>query len=431
VRRLLARIGSLGRGWRPRLATARDFLLYLSDRIGRDQLLNNASTLSYTTLLSVVPLMAVGFSLLAAFPVFEPVIDRLQAFLFANLMPASSEVVQTYLERFASKATQLTVAGIAGLLVSALLMMSAVDKALNEIWHVPQARRPLQGFMVYWTLLTLGPLLIGASLAITSYVEGLSELAEAYLSTPRQLLFSLAPLFAETLAFLFLYAAVPNRRVPIRHAALGALLAAIAFEIAKRGFTWYVKSFPTYEAIYGALAALPLFLVWLYLSWTIILVGAEFTQALSGFRVGRAGALSDPRLKLILAVRIIGHLWYAQRHGRALVRSAMARLEPQAGELALQECLDALERGRVVLRTARGGWMLARDPGHYTLLDLYRSYPYVLPDPNPAFGARDEWDRRLAEALRTAARCAGEPLDQPLASLFEPHPSDAQTREEP
>lgn len=411
------------------LRTLREFLLYLVERFSRDACLQNAATLSYTTLLSIVPLMTVAFSVLAAFPVFDPINDRIRTLIFANLVPTSGEVVQNYIERFATKAAGLTAAGIVGLLVSALLMMSAVDKALNQIWHVQQRRRPVQGFMIYWTLLTLAPLLIGASLLMTSYLESLSGLAEFGLSLPKQTLLSVMPLVAEFLAFLFLYAAVPNRRIPLAHAALGALAAAVLFEFAKKAFAWYVTSFPSYEAIYGALAALPVFLVWLYLSWIVVLLGAEFTQALSGFRMGRAGALSDPRLRLVLAVRLIGHLWYGQRHGRTVSRRGLLRREPTAGDDAIHETLNALERAKVVLRTERG-WALARDLSDYSLLDLYRAQPFVLAEPDPAFGTRDEWDRRLGEVLRAAGEGVGQTMNLPLQRLFMDSPRPSTPRQE-
>lgn len=401
-----------------RFRTLREFLLYVAERFVRDSGLRHASTLAYTTLLSIVPLVTVAFSVLAAFPVFEPITDRVRLLIFTNLVPASGELVESYIERFSSKAAGLTGAGIIGLTVTSLLMMSAVDKALNEIWHVQQRRRLVQGFMIYWTLLTLGPLLIGASLVMTSYVESLQAFSAIEKTLPRQMLFNAMSLAAEFLAFFFMYSAVPNRRVMVRHAAWGALLAAALFEAAKRAFAWYVTSFPVYEIIYGALAALPLFLVWLYLSWSIVLLGAVFTRALSTFRIGRTGALSDPRLRVILAVRLVGHLWTAQRYGRTVSRRGLMRREPQAGDEAIFECLNALERGHVAVRTEKGNWALARDLTDYTLLDLYRSQPFILPETVPVSGGSDEWDRRLAAALEEASNGMRQSLALPLEKLF-------------
>lgn len=401
------------------LMTLRDFLLYVIRRFMRDNGLRHASTLAYTTLLSIVPLMTVAFSVLAAFPVFEPIIGRIHQLIFSNLVPTSGEMVQGYIERFSSKAAGLTGVGIIGLLASALLMMSSVDKALNEIWQVRQQRRMLHGFMIYWTLLTLGPLLIGASLIITSYVESLQAFSTIEKTLPRQMLFNFISLLSEFMAFFFMYAAVPNRRVSMRHAALGALLVSLLFETAKLAFAWYVTSFPTYEAIYGALAALPLFLIWLYLSWALVLLGAVFTRALGDFRSDRLGALSAPRMRLVLAVRLIGHLWHAQRQGQAISRKGLVLSEPQAGDEAVSICLDTLERANVVVRIDNGDWALARDLSDYTLLDLYRSHAFLLPEQAPVFEDDKVAATRLADALQEAALGVQQAMRFPLEQLFQ------------
>lgn len=409
---------SKSRPWRW-LMTLRDFLLYVGERFIRDNGLRHASTLAYTTLLSIVPLMTVAFSVLAAFPVFEPIIGRIHQLIFSNLVPTSGELVQGYIERFSSKAAGLTGFGIVGLLVSALLMMSAVDKALNEIWQVRQRRRMLHGFMIYWTLLTLGPLLIGASLIITSYVESLQAFSTLEKTLPRQMLFNLISLLSEFMAFFFMYSAVPNRRVPMRHAALGALLVSLLFEAAKLAFAWYVTSVPTYEAIYGALAALPLFLIWLYLSWSLVLLGAVFTRALSDFRTERLGPLSTPRMRLVLAVRLMEHLWRAQRRGDAMSRKRLTKREFQAGDVAVSECLDALENAKVVVRIDNGDWVLARDLSDYTLLDLYRSYDFLLPEPASLSDLSHALDKRMAAVLEEVAIGVQQAMQLPLEQLFQ------------
>ncbi|MCP1674969.1 membrane protein [Natronocella acetinitrilica] len=396
-----------------------EFWVYLARRFVRDDCLNSAATLSYTTLLSLVPLMAVSFSVLTAFPVFADLHDRLQAFLFDNLVPATGEVVQDYIQQFASRAAGLTLAGIIGITVSAVLMMGAIDRALNRIWRVEQRRRPVQSFMVYWTVITVGPFLVAISLAATSYVVALTEFTDAVdTGAVGQYVLQATPVVALVLAFTFLYCAVPNRRVPIWHAVLGALFAALLFELAKRGFTLFVTNVPTYQAIYGALATLPIFLIWIYVSWVVVLLGAEFTQAVGGYRRGRTGSLSDPRLALVLAVRLLGDFWRAQQDGRALGRKDLLRLEPDAGDNAIQEALSILERARLVRRTADNRWMMARDPEHFTLLDLYRQHPFSLAELPDALRDRDPWNRALGERMHEAMQGVEGALACPLKDVF-------------
>lgn len=376
--------------------------------------LQSAATLSYTTLLSIVPLLAVGFSVLAAFPMFEPLTERIQAMILANLVPAASEAVEGHVERFIGQTAGLTAAGIAGLLVSSLLLVSAIDRALNDIWQVQQRRRALYSFMVYWTVLTLSPLLIGLSVLVSTYLDTLTL---TFATLPRQLLLSLMPFAAAVLVFTFLYAAVPNRNVLVRHALIGAAVAAGLFELAKLGFSWYVAAFPSYQVIYGALAALPLFLIWMYLVWTIVLGGAVLTQTLGSYRAIRGGTLADPRMELVLAVRLLGHLWWAQRAGRAVPVVELARKEASAGITALQNALTRLEEGRVVRRTGAGEWLLARDGGTLTVLDLYREQGMRLPDAH-VLDSRDLWERRLAALLEPVQDNLDANLRVPVARIY-------------
>jgi membrane protein len=400
------------------------FWRYLIRRFIEDDCLHSAATLAYTTLLSLVPLFAVSFALFTAFPVFADLNERVQDFLFRNLVPASGEVVQEYIQQFAGRAAELTMAGLIGITVSAILMMAAIDRALNRIWRVTRRRRPLQSFMVYWAVITVGPVLVAISLAATSYLTVIADYTEAVdARTIQAFVLEITPVVAIILAFGFLYSAVPNRRVNLLHAAAGAAFAALLFEVAKRGFTLFVTNFPTYEAIYGALATLPILLIWIYLSWVVVLLGAEFTQALSGYRQGREGSLSDPRLALVLAVRLTGDFWQAQQEGRTLRREDILRLEPDAGEIAIQQALEALERARVIRRTEDGSWVMLRDAAEYTLMDLYQDQPFILGEVPRALAERDAWNRELAAVLHHAMLGVERALSRPVRELFQRAPS--------
>ncbi|MCC5811656.1 MAG: virulence factor BrkB family protein [Ectothiorhodospiraceae bacterium] len=395
------------------------FWRYMIRRFIDDECLQSAATLAYTTLLSLVPLFAVSFALFTAFPVFEDMNERVQEFLISNLVPASGEVVQDYIQQFAGRAAGLTLAGLIGISVTAILMMAAIDRTLNRIWRVTRRRRPLQSFMVYWAVITVGPVLVAVSLAASSYVTVLAEYTDALDAGQLQTwALEAAPVVAIILAFGFLYSAVPNRRISLWHAAAGAAFAALLFEFAKRGFALFVTNFPTYEAIYGALATLPILLVWIYLSWVIVLLGAEFTQALSGFRLGRAGTFTDPRLALVLAVRLTGDFWQAQQQGRVLRREDILRLEPEAGETAIGQALEALEHAQVIRRTDDGAWVLVRDPSSYTVLDLYRDHPFVLGTLPASIADLDHWNEELAGMMAEAMDGVEHALSRPVKEIF-------------
>lgn len=391
----------------------RDFLVFLLRRIYEDNCPQNAATLTYTTLLSMVPLLAIGFSVLAAFPVFEPFRDKIQQIVLNNLVPASGEAAVDQLQKFIDKAGGLTAVGLVGLIISALLMMGAIDRALNDIWRVHKRRRPIQGFMIYWTVLTSTPLLIGASLAVSSYLVTLGE--QHGLTTPSsgQRLLVITPYLGEWLAFIFLYAAVPNKRVPLKHAVLGAAVGAILFEIAKAGFAFYVEIVPTYDAIYGALAAIPLFLIWLWLSWTVVLIGAEFTQALSAFRELPPERWVQPRRHLLHAVTLLRALWGAQRQGKPLSRTGMARSLGDYGDALLTLILPGLQQRGWVAETADGQWVVLRDLNETTLAELFLDGEYVL----PTEAVLAELPDGLRQPVEAAHSRAVESMDQPLAKL--------------
>ncbi|WP_421132657.1 virulence factor BrkB family protein [Alteromonas sp. A079] len=249
-------------------------------RCKQDNITISAGHLAYVTLLSLVPFIMVTFTIMSAFPAFAEVRSKLEHFVFNNFVPTASDVVHQYMTDFVGNASQMSAIGILSLLVVALMLISNVDKTLNRIWRTESNRPIVYTFAIYWMVITLGPLLIGSSVIVSSYLTGLAAFTEEYTPGLGTLLLSLVPSGAAMIAFAILYLVVPNRRVFVRHAISGAVLATIAFEMTKSGFALYVTNFPSYELIYGALAVVPILFLWVYLSWIIVLFGAEFTCSL-------------------------------------------------------------------------------------------------------------------------------------------------------
>lgn len=389
------------------------FLSLVAGRFLRHEAPQNAAALTFTSLLSLVPLMTVTLAIFSAFPVADRVYETVQGFVFENFVPTSSEMLQQHLTEFISKASHLTGPGAAFLLIVALMMMHNIDVALNAIWEVRAKRRFASKFLIYWAVLSLGPVLIGVSVLVTSYLVSLPILSEAASTGTGRRLLGLTPIVASAIAFAMMYLVVPNRRVRIGHAVIGGLFAAVLFEIAKHGFAFYVTQFPTYQAIYGALASIPIFLVWLYLSWVVVLLGAEVTHCLSIYRWS-ASDQGRCRTGMGDAIAVLLALDEASGKGLAPTTVELAAQKHRWMEPQLEDLLGGLKAANWVHITDDGGWALARRLSDSTLADLYAGREFDLPrETDPDWPS----DSQLAGVLGRANVGIAEALDIPLAEF--------------
>ncbi|GBL03839.1 tRNA processing exoribonuclease [Glaciecola sp. KUL10] len=251
------------------------------DHLKNERITVSAGHLAYVSLLSLVPVIMVFFMIMSAFPAFEEAREQVESFIFSNFVPTSGDVVQQYMADFVANASGMGAISIITLLVVALLLISNIDKTLNHLWRTVVDRPVVYTFAIYWMVITLGPLLIGSSIAVSSYLAGLAAFAEEYTPGLGTFFLKLVPSFLAIGAFMILYMVVPNRPVKAKYAFGGALLAALLFELSKKGFALYVSNFDSYQVIYGALAVIPILFVWVYLSWIVVLLGAVFTYSLT------------------------------------------------------------------------------------------------------------------------------------------------------
>jgi len=385
------------------------FLKLLGSRFFRHKGPANAGSLAYTSLLSLVPLMAVVLAIFTAFPVADRVTEVIQHFIFDNFVPDAGAAVQDYLQEFSANAGKMSGVGTVALLAVALLLMEAIDSTLNDIWEVRRQRSVLKKFMIYWAVLSLGPVLIAFSVLASSYLTSLPMFSEAVATGWGHRLLGWVPVAASALAFGLLYWLVPNRFVKGWHAMLGGLLAAWLFELAKNGFALYVTTFPSYQTIYGAMAAIPLFLIWLYVTWLVVLLGAEFTHCLGIFR-HESSMGSGPASKLEAVIRVLQDLDRAQESGVALSSRVLS-----AHDAHIEALLHEMQSKKLVQRTEKGRWVLARSLQYLNLYHLYRDMGCSLPAP----GERG-WpeDQRLADIYQKAHDQLAESLNAPLSELI-------------
>lgn len=253
-----------------------DLPLAVMRRFRSDRLPRHASALAFSSLLALAPMMAIALSMLSLFSSFEDMSGSVETFIYQFLVPAAGDDVKLYLDQFASRAGKLTAVGAGAFLLTALLLLSNIESSFNDIWRIEEGRNLGQKLTVYWAMVTLGPLLMGASLTMSTYFLSLT----AFTGQAATIGTFLIPVLLESMAFLLLYLVMPNVRVSLMHGLVGALVASFLFEVTKRAFATYVGNFANYEVVYGALAALPIFLIWVYLSWVVTLIGAAVVAVL-------------------------------------------------------------------------------------------------------------------------------------------------------
>ncbi|SMF98508.1 Ribonuclease BN [Burkholderia singularis] len=352
---------------------------FAAKRSAEDRIPQVAGSLTFTTMLALVPLVTVAFALFTAFPMFASFQNSLQGFLADHLMPAQfNSQIFKYLNQFASKAKGLTTAGLIVLVFTAVMTMMTVESAFNVIWRVRKPRPLAQRVLAYWALITLGPLLFGVSLSISSYLftQSLAFTGSTGATTVFEWLLTAASLPLTVLAFTLLYVYLPNCTVAWRDAVVGGICAAVAFELAKRGFGYYVRRIPTYTAVYGAFAALPMFLLWMYLSWFIALAGAMIASSLPAIRVGQFHRIHYPGSDLLDSLELLARLADAQNAGKRGYTAARLALLTRCDMETAQRLLSTLEERGWIARLQNGNdamprYVLLVNPERLSVADLF------------------------------------------------------------
>jgi membrane protein len=409
---------------------ARDLLRFARMRLTEERLPQVAGSLTFATVLALVPMLTIAFAIFTTFPLFNTFRTSLEAYFIQSLMPRTiSNTILGYLSQFATKATRLSAVGAVALIVTAVAMMLTIDRAFNQIWRVKSSRPFAQRIVVYWAVVTLGPLLIGVSISVTSSLFSATNgvvRSDAFIGS---VFYTLVSVLLTMCAFTLLYVAVPNRMVEWRDAACGGLVAAIAFEVAKRIFVVFVAKFPTYTMIYGALAAMPIFLVWVFVSWLIILVGAVVAAALPVVKYERWWHVPAPGSTFVDAIEVMRVLYEAREHGmnggvdagqiRAKTRLGIGELESLLEKMLTEGWVGCIKPDRPKrvqwgkhITEGLDSWTLLANPRRLKVADLYRLVVFH-PSGNAAVAHHVE-------------RAIERELALPVATYFASHPSLAE-----
>ncbi|WP_237065764.1 YihY family inner membrane protein [Microbulbifer guangxiensis] len=392
----------------------RRFLVSLWALFNEKNCRQSAAALTYMTLFAIVPLVTVSYAMLSLFPDFAGLENRLQEQIFSHFVPESGREVQEYISNFSAQAQRLTGPGIAILLVTAGLMLRNIEDTFNAIWDIPRGRSGVSSFLLYWAVLSLGPILLGAGLAATTYLFSQRVfLEESDTLGLLPILLGILPWIFNAIAFTLLFIAVPNCRVPFRHGIAGGIITAFAFEVAKHLFGIMVAR-SSVQAIYGAFAFVPLFLIWIYLIWMIVLAGCVLVRTLSAYHAASQGRqYSDVMASMVL----LWETFKRYQQGQPLRESDISRAGIKPSQW--RRIRKVLQDEKVMTQTERNDYVLLRDLDAIELMDLVN---WLHPSPISGRSHRDfhgqPWYDAVEERFSESQDFADEKLSVKLGDLF-------------
>lgn len=402
---------------------AQQFLQVMLEQFKDNDCVKSAGFLTYVTLFALVPFMTVTYSMFSAIPAFQGLGTELQELIFANMVPQTGEEVLAYLRTFSEQARKLTIVGVAFLVISAYFMLTNIEKNFNSIWGGMRGRSGLSKFLLYWAVLTLGPLLLGAGLAMSTYLASLRLFMDEYRALGwLTWLFGLSPWVLTTATFTLLFAAVPNCKVPLRDAFIGGVITAVTFEILKALFGLVVAN-SSMTSIYGAFAIVPMFLLWVNISWMTILAGGVLVHTIGVYKVTlREKGYPD----LVAALLVLWHFHERAKEGAGIKDQELFQLGLSSNQW--QRIFESLQRHRMIATTNQGNFVLCRNLHKVTVNQLVSilHLPALIPEA-PGDLKQVPWYAGFSERLKGIGDYTRQQLDLTLAELFEQ--TEAQTEE--
>lgn len=378
------------------------FIRYLLQRFLAAKCTQTAASLTFTTLLALIPLLTITLMVFSTFPVFSEYSVRFKAFIMANLVPdAAGRIISVYLQQFSDNAGRLTALGLGGLAITAVMLIYTIETTFNAIWGVPNRRKLLNRAVIYWTLITLGPLLLGATLSVTSEIFARHGLLGS-LPVMGGFFSQLGSVALVSLALSLLYIIVPNCYVPPKHAVIAAIIVACLLELMRLLFSIYIRRFSSYTLVYGAFASFPILLLWLYMSWSLVLSGAILSTTLSYWNKGAWRLQAKTRTELEGALAVLLHLARIYETGKTAKTRRLYR-ELGMGSDQIQHILRQLAKHNLVKITGDGGWILARPLETISLRTLFGVFVYQYPH-NAHHPLLHDIYRQLAEVLEVDLR---------------------------
>jgi membrane protein len=392
---------------------------YLLRRFEEDRCSDNAAALTYMSLFALVPLLTVMYTIASAIPAFQNVELQMQDLMFQHLLPETSADLEGYLGEFSRQAKQLTGFGVVFLIVTAVLMLRNIERSFNLIWRTRENRSHLSSFVIYWAVLSLAPLAIGLALGIPGAIAAAATQVEEYDPIGiGDLLLRITPLLLTACAFTLVYLALPNCRVPVRHALIGGTVAALAFNLARTVFANLVQG-SSITLIYGAFAAVPLFLLWLYVSWNIVLMGGVLVHSLSAYQTSEQAAHPT----VLKALDVLYLFWTRQRSGRPVreleILNGRHKVLSSLDSETWRELREIFVRRQLITQNNRSHYFLCRDLHSVTFWQIKEWVDLELPLEREDITSELPWQHRAYNMLREERGTQRKLLRISLAELFE------------
>lgn len=395
------------------------FIVFVIKRFEADRCREQAGSLTYTTLFAIVPMLTVFLVIVSSIKALEPARQQLQTWIYSNLLPKTSIAFDKALDSFASNSSNLTIIGVIFLFVTTVMMISSIEVAFNRIWRVKESRGGIMGFMRYWTIISLGPIILGTAFVISSTMASfnfLNNVVDGYNIDYSIILWIIS--FALTcLGFSLLYWTIPNRSVPIRSAFIAGVFSGTLFELLKNLFGYIMTNFTSYELVYGAFAALPIFLMWIYTSWVVVLLGVEISFALTAFQSNK----TTTRHPILMILDLLNLFYQKQKVGASVTdKEAMDILG--RGEIGRwTDLVLRFEKQNLIGRTDHNEYVLIRNLDQIDFWSFICELPYPLPhrkDLDKVY-ADDEWIEKIGPALADTDDYLAAKLSIPLSTIFE------------
>ena len=395
------------------------FVLFVLRRFEADRCREQAGSLTYTTLFAVVPMLTVFLVIISSIKALEPARQQLQQLIYSNFLPKTTIAFDKALNAFTDKSSNLTIIGILFLFFTTVMMLTSIEKVFNRIWRVRETRGGIIGFMRYWTIISLGPILLGSAFVISSTMASLNVLSNNFAGYELNGAFVLwlISFCLTVLGFFILNWTIPNRSVPIKSALIAGLFSAVVFELLKNLFGFIMSNFTSYEVVYGAIAAIPIFLLWIFLSWNIVLIGVEISYALTAFTAHK----EQKRHPVIMLLDLMELFYKKQQHGLSVSDDEALDVLGRDEIGRWPSYVLMLEQQNLVKRTDDNQYVLVRNLSQVDFWSFYSQLPYPLPKRRDLSNVHhdDLWIKKIGPALVESDDYLAAKLAIPLSTIFD------------